>query len=66
VAADIGEHIPSLTALGAVGAAFVAMLRLLARPDTRWQPIVEQLEQDNARLRTEIDRLRTQLSEEAP
>lgn len=42
------DQIPSLAAIGGIGAAFVAMLRLLSRPESRWASIVNQLEKDVA------------------
>ena len=59
--ADVVDQIPTITAVGAVGTAFVAMLRLLSRPDTRWQPLVDDLREDNARLRAENTALRARL-----
>lgn len=61
VVAGVAEQIPTITAVGAVGTAFVAMLRLLSRPDTRWQPLVDELREDNARLRAENTSLRSRL-----
>jgi hypothetical protein len=60
---DVGDQATALGALGAVGTAFVAMLRILSRPETRWQPIVDQLEADNERLRGEVAELRARLGE---
>jgi hypothetical protein len=62
--AELPDQATTLGALGAVGTAFVAMLRILARPETRWQPIVDQLEADNARLRAEVAVLREQIEQE--
>lgn len=45
--------------LSVVGA-FVAMLKLLARPDGRWAPLVERLESEITWLRAEVQELRTE------
>jgi hypothetical protein len=38
------------------------MLRLLSRPDSRWQPLVDELREDNARLRADNEALRGRLA----
>ena len=59
---NLADQAPTLTAIGAVGTAFVAMLRLLSRPDSRWQPLVDELREDNARLRADNEALRGRLA----
>ena len=59
--AGLAEQAPTLTAIGAVGTAFVAMLRLLSRPDSRWAPLVDELRKENDRLTAELERLRLRL-----
>lgn len=63
--ADVVDQAPTLASIAAVGTAFVAMLRLLSRPDSRWQPLVDELRTENDRLRAENEALRLRL-EEAP
>jgi hypothetical protein len=60
---EFADQAPTLTAIGGVATAFVAMLRLLSRPDSRWQPLVDELRKDNDRLRSEIDSLRLRLEQ---
>jgi hypothetical protein len=62
IVSDLADQAPTLTAIGAVGTAFVAMLRLLSRPDSRWQPLVDELREDNARLRADVEDLRGRLA----
>lgn len=49
--------------LGAVCAAFLGMLRILAKPESRWQSIVEHQESELDEARVEIARLRARVAE---